>query len=236
MVFLERPISAILLLVALVVFVIPLLQNTVFAESQADKEDSTDTKPEEVQESNELIESSTISSDLLDVLITFIIIGTIFLLFRSRQFEGLQVAQPDPGAAFCPRIVLIVILVMSVFNLWVIYRRVQQNEETELRGWSIQELSVISTMGSTDKQYYATIIFLVVYIAFLQPIGFLLETPIFVLVFAWTAGYKQPVRLAVFSVVSAMLIFILFRNVMNVPLPYGSDPFRGIGIFFENLL
>ena len=66
-------------------------------------------------------------------------------------------------------------------------------------------------------------------------IGFFVSAPIFLFVFSYAIGYRDMVKLTVFSLVTGLVVFFLFRNVVNIALPYGTGPFREISIWAANL-
>jgi hypothetical protein len=51
---------------------------------------------------------------------------------------------------------------------------------------------------------------------------------------SWLNGYRgKPVKLVLFSVLTGFVFFVVFAN-LNIALPRGMEPFRGVAVFVEN--
>lgn len=150
----------------------------------------------------------------------------------SQQFAGNRISEYDPGASFWPRATLIVILVSGLFNFVILYRRAKKNGETiSLGGFDSSDID----LSENQRQYLLAIGISVVFFVSLEHVGFLVASPLFMFVFAYTIGYRDLGKLAVFSVAVAIIVFFAFRNVMNIALPYGNGIFREISVYASNL-
>ncbi len=196
---------------------------------------------QEQQESEGFRESDDVKSNRIDAGITIaILLVAGFFLVVSQQFAGMATTAGDPGPAFWPRTILLVIVGVGFINLWLIYNRSKNSDEstTAETERSVSELGLDTFSNTTEnqRQYFAAVVLSIGYIAVLQPIGFLVSTPFYLFALSWVLGYKSPVKLTAFSLGVALVMFLAFGNVFNIALPYGDGVFRQISIFFEGLL
>lgn len=178
--------------------------------------------------------------DRFDALISLIMgVGAVFFLVGSQEYAGVSSSSSDPGAAVWPQVVLVVLLLSSVINLVNIYRR--NDSITELSGY-LEPIADARTddgslqVGTETKKYVAGILLIGAYLVVLTDVGFLVSTAIFLALFVWMLGYRSVPKVAVFSIAVSIIIFIMFRNFMNIALPYGTGPFRELGIYLEGLI
>ena len=162
----------------------------------------------------------------------FIIFSGVFLYF-SGNFADISVSESDPGAALWPRAALSVMVIAALVNIVIIYRRVNDSDETLM----VSGADIRESLDFTPQQwqYGASVVLMAVYFASQEYLGFFVSTPIFLFFFAWFIGYKSIVKLATFSIGISMIIFFGFRVYLQVALPFGSGPFREITIWATNL-
>ncbi|WP_101296900.1 tripartite tricarboxylate transporter TctB family protein [Halegenticoccus soli] len=175
--------------------------------------------------------------DRNDAIITLLIIAaSVVFLYYSRTLAGIRSTNADPGTTYWPRAVLFVLLIASVLNLIHIYRRTDVHLESGLLQDTASDVSAAIDLSDEDKRYVGTIVLIAVYIGLLNQIGFLVITPIFLFAFTWLQGYRSVIKLVPFSVLTSFVIFVLFRNFMNIALPYGVGIFRELGLLVEGLI
>lgn len=177
-------------------------------------------------------------SDMIDALISgIIIIAAILFLIESQTLAGQALGEEDPGVAFWPRIVLVVILLFASLNLAFIFWRNKDDLRLDLRAASESlELPRIAEIETETRQFVAAIVLTGLYLFVLTDLGFLIATTLFLILFLWNLEYRSIVKNVVLSVVLTLFVFILFGNFMNIALPLGTEPFREIGIFVDNLV
>jgi putative tricarboxylic transport membrane protein len=185
-------------------------------------------------------EGSNTHNSGIDALISIAIsLGAILFLINSGQYAGVRTATSDPGAAFWPRVVLVVILLSSLVNLAQILSR------DDIVGFSsisspltegFNSLVSPSEYSDENTKYAASILLLIGYIALLSYFGFLLTTAVFLSLLVWILGYRPMWKVAVFGSAVSLLVFILFRNFMNIALPYGVGIFRELGVIVGGII
>lgn len=194
----------------------------------------------QVVDGEETTEQEQNRKDRFDALISLIIaVGAVAFLVGSQQYAGVSSSSSDPGAAAWPQVILVVLLLSSVINLVNVYRR--NDSITDLSGYLKPIADARTDDGSLKvrtetKKYLVGILLIAVYLVVLTDVGFLASTVVFLALFVWTLGYRSVPKAAVFSIVVSILIFILFRNFMNIALPYGTGVFRELGIYLEGLI
>lgn len=196
---------------------------------------------QEQRDIEDLQESDDEVSTRIDAGITVaILLGAVFFLLRSRQISGGAISTFDPGAAFWPRACLVVIIIGALINLWLIYNRTKNRDDdsTKETGWAVSEIGLETFSDASGKQmrYFVAVILSLVYLTLLTPVGFLVTTPFYLFVFGWVLGYESIPKLALFSIVVPILLFIGFNNVMNILLPSGTGIFREVTVFFQGIL
>ncbi|WP_129115341.1 tripartite tricarboxylate transporter TctB family protein [Halegenticoccus tardaugens] len=176
-------------------------------------------------------------SDRSDAIITvLVIVASVGLLYYSRTLAGVRSTNADPGAAYWPRAVIAVLLLASFLNLAHIYRRNDVLLRTGVFRDTISDVAAVTDLSDRDTQYVGTIVLTTLYIGFIDQLGFLVITPLFLAAFVWLQGYRSTTKVVLFSVLTSFVIFVLFRNFMNIALPYGEGIFRELGILVEGLI
>lgn len=175
--------------------------------------------------------------DRFDALISLVIaIGAAFFLIGSREYMGVSSSSSDPGAALWPQVILVILLLACIINLVNIYRRNSAVADPSGYVSEVSSLKNGSGVSTETKQYLLGIVLIAAYLFVLTDIGFLVSTAIFLALFVWTLGYRSIPKVTVFSVVVTVFVFVLFRNFMNIALPYGTGMFRELGVFLEGLI
>jgi len=166
----------------------------------------------------------------IGITVVFLLFAATFLVL-SEQFAGNRISQYDPGSSLWPRAALLVIVAAGLLNLVLLYQRAKTNDESVLPAFS----SEVMTLTGKQRQYVLAITISVVFFLSQDYVGFFVSAPIFLFVFSYAIGYRNLVKLTVFSIVTGLIVFFLFRNVVNIALPYGTGPFREISIWAANL-
>jgi putative tricarboxylic transport membrane protein len=185
------------------------------------------------------LRDNEVPNRFVDQLITLgFVAGALVFLYMSGDLSGIQGSNYDPGAAFWPRITLVIVLFGGMINLGIIFRNSRRENERispDFNAVGVRMNNTITEMFRKNRQFYIAVVVVFLYLAGLTPVGFIFATPLFLFAFAWIAGYRYPGKLAVFSVLVTLLLFALFRTIFSISLPFGNGVFRGVSIFFETL-
>ena len=123
--------------------------------------------------------------------------------------SGYQAMIGDPlGPAVFP---LVIAIPLGLFSLYLIVRPDPGPDWTRGRPLLMQALSVIT---------------LLLYAYLLEPLGFIVSTFIAVVVLGWLLGAKLA-QAGAAGVGIAVVLFVLFNNILGLPLPAGLLSFLG---------
>ncbi|QLG61157.1 tripartite tricarboxylate transporter TctB family protein [Halorarum salinum] len=194
----------------------------------------TDASDTEVTPEEQFDEPSARADAIISIVVG---VAAVAFLLGSRQYVGVRTGSSDPGAAFWPRIVLVVILLATAVNLAKTYRRSDAALGASLLAFDGGLKRALPPYDSAEtRKYLLSTVLIVGYLLVLTDLGFIVSSILFSALFVWLLGYRSVWRVGLFSVVTTVLIFVVFRNFMNIALPYGTGVFRSIGIFVEGLL
>lgn len=168
----------------------------------------------------------------MDIIFSVIlIIGAIYLYVyiggASGATAGLE-NLTDLGAAFWPRVILILLLILSVVNL------VQGLKKMKAEGTGITEgISVAAFLKS--KLFIGMV--LVSIAAFVLPmVGFLPTCFVFLIAYGLLLGDKKYARLVIAALLITIVIYVVFQGALDIFLPRGKGVFRTFALAMEKLL
>ena len=138
----------------------------------------------------------------------------------------------DPlGAAFWPRILLTLLMILLVINLIQIYLRTPKEER------NLSSIRNISIKGIVTNRLIQGMALFVVYAFFLNWFGFLIASFLMGMGLSYLLGEHRPAVLALSSFLIVALIFILFFKGMGIQLPRGTIPaIRSMSLSIESFL
>ncbi|WP_422444925.1 tripartite tricarboxylate transporter TctB family protein [Thermoanaerobacterium sp. DL9XJH110] len=138
-----------------------------------------------------------------DLIISVILILISFFAFlQTTSFPELNVN--DPGPAFFPRILVVLLFTLALF----------------LMGTTLIKKSgkVLSFNEATKKVGISIFILIIFYLA-LEMLGFIIATPLFLLILIRLSGGGRLAFDALISVGFTLIIYIVFQILLKVPLP-----------------
>jgi len=121
------------------------------------------------------------------------------------------------GAAHFPRIILTVFV---LFGIWILIQGIKKTKAFNTEGYQITSEDEYLTF-STIKLPMATLLIVIVYVAFIKLLGFFAITTIFIIGFMYFYQERnwKKIALTVFGI--DLCIYLLFVLQLNVPLPKG---------------
>ena len=145
-----------------------------------------------------------------------LIFGSMILAFGIFYFI-LTSQLPRKGtidSTFIPYILSAIMLLLGILQIGVGVKASKQFNEKSYKSENLDYLTVLKTIA-----------LIVIYIAFLEPIGFLISTIVFLFlgfILLSPAGEKKNYLLyLVIAVLSSAIIYYVFRNGLNLMLPQG---------------
>ena len=119
----------------------------------------------------------------------------------------------DPvGAAFVPKMVILLGVVLCVAVIVMFYKKYKAGE--------------IKAGGKLNPKAIALLVLLVVFLLVLDHVGFLVSAAGLFFALMFLLGSKSLLRNAATSIISAGVFVIVFGRLLSVPLPRGDGIFR----------
>lgn len=138
-----------------------------------------------------------------------VLLGALSLLFFMETLSA-----PTSRGGINPR-TFPLIVILSLFGLSVLLgiqgliRSLRDRNPvppTLPRGRTAVKLAVLAAAGAA-------------YTLVLEPVGYILATPVLIAVTMVLFGERRPVRIAILSLAASAALYFLFRGVFRVPLP-----------------
>ncbi len=162
-----------------------------------------------------------------------IIFSILLLIFCVYCFflVGAESPAPTPtelGAAFWPRIILVLLILLLVVNLINCFKTEKANKTNILA-----ELK----LGEFVKSRLFIGIIMVAVMALLMPyIGFMPDCALFLIAYGYLLGERRLPLLVLRSVIITFVLYIIFQGALDIMLARGVGPFRNFALFFETIL
>ena len=134
----------------------------------------------------------------------------------------------DLGAAFWPRVILVLLLLLSIANLVQCFKKMKAENGKITDG--------IDVAGFFKSKLFIGIIFVIVLAVALPQIGFIPCCFVFLIAYGLLLGDKKYVRLVVASLLITVVIYIIFQGALDIFLPRGKGVFRSFALAMEKLL
>jgi len=154
--------------------------------------------------------------------------GIMFLAFTivfAVQFPAIRITRIAlVNSAAYPRVILAMLGVLSCAQIWFSIR--------ELKRTKIEGSEAVGGKEVKKKDYACvlrTLILSCLYVLLLEPLGFLISSIIYVFFQILNLCPKEELNIAKFAViavVSSLIIYVMFRNGLNLMLPAG--PLAGL--------
>jgi len=159
--------------------------------------------------------------------VLFLLIG-LFICIRGGQYVALNPSAGDIGPAYTPKLLGGALIVLSVIML--ISDLIQQRknskagvQETELSEKETQEQKKIDMTGGV-----LSIVLVIGYALLVRPLGFVITSAIYlflqILVLSYKNERKVLIPAIVISIVSPIVVYLIWYYVFEVPLPAGILP------------
>ncbi len=151
-----------------------------------------------------------------------IFIGLVLIVFfvESTTFDGMTVSTDKIGANGFPQMIIIISFMLL---LYITYNYIKNKGKAKKDVFNIKDKGF--------RIMLINIVLLAIYIFTMNYIGFILGTFIFIIVAAWSMGYREKVKSLIFSLVLTMSITLVFGKVFYVALPRGLGLLREISYF-----
>lgn len=162
--------------------------------------------------------------------IIFSVILAIFCIycFFLVGAESPAATPTELGAAFWPRIILVMMIFLLAVNI-VNNLKAQKENKSSIMG----ELN----LGEFLKSKLLVGIILVAVMALLMStIGFMPDCLLFLIAYGFLLGERRIPLLVIRSLAITVVLYVIFQGALDIMLARGVGPFREFALFFEMLL
>lgn len=144
----------------------------------------------------------------ISIVLGLIAIGYLFLTYRIPSYPYSQVdADVIPTALGC------LLVLLSIFLFFI--KDSETPEQKERRNIPRKDMGVLIAVFG----------FIFVYILFLELLGFVLVTALFIYFCSWFLGYKKHITNGIVSALFPVVMYIMFTGFLRINLPQGILPF-----------
>ena len=161
------------------------------------------------------------------VAVGFLFISVYVLFEISTRFAeaGVVGGRPDSNAALFPMVTAILLLLVT--SLWIL-QMIRANRSSrpagprEAEGAPLsQESEVTAESSKPTMQSFWTLIILIVYILFVNVVGYLVSTPFALTAMFYVLGVRKPLIAFGIAVITTFAFYYLFGGLMSILLPVG---------------
>lgn len=171
-----------------------------------------------------------------------IVFSALLLIFSVYLFFMVGAQSPAPtatelGAAFWPRIILVLLIILLAVNIVSSIRKMKPMEGEK----ALRAKEGGTSPGFQFGEFFRSKLFagmiLVAVMAFVMTyIGFIADCFLFLIAYGVLLGERRPVRLILFSLIITAILYVLFQGALAIMLARGVGVFRQFSLFFETLL
>ncbi len=164
----------------------------------------------------------------MDIIFSVVLgIFCVYLFFLVGA-ESPAATPTELGAAFWPRIILVLLIILIIVNIVKTLRQQKESGESLMAGFDV---------GEFLKSKLLIGMIIVAILAIVMPtIGFIPSCFVFLIAYGTLLGERRIAYLAVVSLVITAILYLLFQGGLDIMLPRGTGVFRSFALFFETKL
>ena len=164
----------------------------------------------------------------MDIIFSVILAVFCIYCFFLVGAESPAATPTELGAAFWPRIILVMMIFLLAVNI-VNNLKAQKENKSSIMG----ELN----LGEFLKSKLLVGIILVAVMALLMStIGFMPDCLLFLIAYGLLLGERRIPLLVIRSLAITVVLYVIFQGALDIMLARGVGPFREFALFFEMLL
>lgn len=160
-----------------------------------------------------------------------IIFSTTLIIFNIYCFFLVGMESPDPtltelGAAFWPRIIIVLMLVLLIIN---VLKQLKERKEKI----SHDKIDII---GFFKSKLFIGMLLVTILAVSMPYIGFITSCFIFLVAYAILLGERNILKTILNSLVITLILYIIFQGLLDIRLERGIGVFRNLALFLEGIL
>lgn len=155
------------------------------------------------------------------------LIGSIYLFFLVGAESPLP-TETELGAAFWPRIILVLLMLLLVVNI------VQTLKAAKTEGQPV--IGDLDVAGFFKSKLFVGMLIVFLMALILPKIGFIPSCCLFLIAYGILLGERKIPLLVIRSVILTAIIYVIFQGALDIMLARGVGVFRDFALFFEKIL
>ena len=164
----------------------------------------------------------------MDIIFSVILAGFCIYCFFLVGAESPAATPTELGAAFWPRIILVMMIILLAVNI-VNNLKAQKENKSSIMG----ELNL---GGFLKSRLLVGIILVAVMALLMSTIGFMPDCLLFLIAYGFLLGERRIPLLVIRSLAITVVLYVIFQGALDIMLARGVGPFREFALFFEMLL
>lgn len=164
----------------------------------------------------------------MDIIFSVILAVFCIYCFFLVGAESPAATPTELGAAFWPRIILVMMIFLLAVNI-VNNLKAQKENKSSIMG----ELNL---GGFLKSRLLVGIILVAVMALLMSTIGFMPDCLLFLIAYGFLLGERRIPLLVIRSLAITVVLYVIFQGALDIMLARGVGPFREFALFFEMLL
>ena len=164
----------------------------------------------------------------MDIIFSVILAVFCIYCFFLVGAESPAATPTELGAAFWPRIILVMMIFLLAVNI-VNNLKAQKENKSSIMG----ELNL---GGFLKSRLLVGIILVAVMALLMSAIGFMPDCLLFLIAYGFLLGERRIPLLVIRSLAITVVLYVIFQGALDIMLARGVGPFREFALFFEMLL
>ena len=164
----------------------------------------------------------------MDIIFSVILAVLCIYCFFLVGAESPAATPTELGAAFWPRIILVMMIILLAVNI-VNNLKAQKENKSSIMG----ELNL---GGFLKSRLLVGIILVAVMALLMSAIGFMPDCLLFLIAYGFLLGERRIPLLVIRSLAITVVLYVIFQGALDIMLARGVGPFREFALFFEMLL
>ncbi len=164
----------------------------------------------------------------MDIIFSVILAVFCIYCFFLVGAESPAATPTELGAAFWPRIILVMMIILLAVNI-VNNLKAQKENKSSIMG----ELNL---GGFLKSRLLVGIILVAVMALLMSAIGFMPDCLLFLIAYGFLLGERRIPLLVIRSLAITVVLYVIFQGALDIMLARGVGPFREFALFFEMLL
>lgn len=149
-----------------------------------------------------------------------IIAATLIFIFTLIYFIDASSLENQQDTLMVQPVLWIMIILYPII-IWQEWRAEKKRKVEKQKTAEEEEDADEDTSIRLSKKVFLFMIFTFIYLILMNYIGFIISTIVYMPALMWVLGTKSKKMLIILPIVTAMVLFFLFNNLLGIPLPQG---------------